>query len=106
MLVEPEKTNEEQLIRAVLRLNGNVWGLACGVLFGLALFLATLWLVIKGGNEVGPHLRLLAQYLIGYRVTVQGAFIGLAWGFALGYLGGWLLAWIYNTVVTWRERQK
>ncbi len=103
MLVQPDNSNDEQLARAVLRLNGNVWGFACGILCGLALFLATIWLVIKGGNQVGPHLRLLAQYLIGYRVTVRGAFIGLAWGFVLGYIAGWLVAWIYNKMVSLRK---
>ncbi|MCX7886035.1 MAG: hypothetical protein N3B01_02100 [Verrucomicrobiae bacterium] len=104
MLIQPERTNEEQLTRAVLRLSGNAWGLACGVLCGLGLFVATIWLVIKGGDPVGPHLRLLAQYLIGYRVTVKGAFIGLAWGFVLGYLAGWLVAWIYNRIISLRQR--
>jgi hypothetical protein len=104
MLLQPEKNNEEQLTRAVLRLNGNVWGFACGTLCGLGIFLATIWLVLKGGNDVGPHLRLLAQFLTGYRVTVAGSFIGLAWGFVLGYIAGWLVAWIYNRIVSLRER--
>jgi hypothetical protein len=103
MLLQPENNNEEQLTRAVLRLNGGVWGFACGTLCGLAIFLATIWLVIKGGKEVGPHLKLLAQFLIGYRVNVAGAFIGLAWGFLIGYAAGWLVAWIYNRVASLRK---
>jgi hypothetical protein len=104
MLLQPEKNNEEQLTRAVLRLNGNVWGVACGILCGLGLFLATIWLVIKGGQQVGPHLKLLAQFLPGYRVTAGGAFLGLLYGLLLGFIAGWLLAWIYNRIVSLRRR--
>ena len=104
MLVQPESTNDEQLTRAVLRLNGAITGLACGILCGLALFLATLWLVIKGGTVVGPHLKLLSQFLIGYRVTLTGSFIGLAWGFFIGFVAGWLVAWIYNRIVSLKNR--
>jgi len=42
MLVQPDNNNEEQLTRAVLRLNGNVWGFACGALCGLGIFVATI----------------------------------------------------------------
>ena len=104
MLVQPENNNEEQLTRAVLRLNGNIWGLACGILCGLTLFLATISLVIKGGQTVGAHLKLLSQFLIGYRVTVTGSFVGLVWGFVIGYVAGWLVAWIYNRVAALKTR--
>ncbi len=104
MLVQPENTNDEQLTRAVLRLNGTVWGLACGILCGLSLFLATILLVIKGGKTIGPHLKLLSQFLIGYRVTVTGSFVALAYGLLIGFLAGWLVAWVYNRIVSLRNR--
>jgi hypothetical protein len=35
-------------------------------------------------------------------VTWTGAFIGLAWGFAVGFVGGWLLGFVHNfTVGIW-----
>ena len=40
--------------------------------------------MLKGGPVVGPHLELLGQYLIGYRVTFGGSFVGLAYGFLAG----------------------
>lgn len=104
MLVEPDNTNEEQLTRAVLRLNGNILSLACGLLGGLGLFVATLWLVIKGGHKVGPHLQLLNQFFFGYSVTVRGSFIGLVYGFVTGYAAGWIVAWIYNRIAAWKNR--
>jgi hypothetical protein len=92
-------SEDEQLARAVLRLNGTVLGLASGMAAGLALFVATNWLVLKGGEQVGPHLSLLNQFFIGYSVTFGGSLIGLAYGFALGFVLGWLVAWVYNGVV-------
>ena len=72
---------------------------AVGAVSGLLIFAATLWLVIKGGEVVGPNLRLLSQYFVGYTVTVKGAFIALAYSFFWGGLFGWLFAYIRNLSV-------
>ena len=98
-----EKTNEEKLFTGILWLNIKVLGLAFGLLFGLIIFVATNWLVIKGGEPVGPHLSLLGQYFIGYRVSFLGSFIGFAYGFAVGTLSGALIGWIYNVIVDLRD---
>ena len=80
-------------------MNGGILGLAFGVAGGLGLFVATNWLVLKGGETVGPHLSLLSQFFIGYSVTFLGSVVGLAYGFAFGYVTGWLIAIIYNGVI-------
>ena len=91
---------EEQLLKqAVLRLNGNVLGLVMGIIGGLIIFVATNWLVIKGGEVVGPHLSLLNQFFIGYSVTFVGSLIGAVYGFITGYLSGLLIGWVYNAVI-------
>jgi len=95
---------EKRLLSGILWLNVKVLGLAFGLLFGLGLFIATNWLVIKGDQPVGPHLLLLSQYFIGYRVSFLGSFIGFAYGFALGTLSGALIGWIYNKIVAFRNR--
>lgn len=92
-------TEDERLARAVLRLNGSVLGLAFGTAAGLVMFVATNWLVLKGGDPVGPHLGLLSQFFLGYSVTFAGSFIGSAYGFVSGYFAGWLIARVYNGVV-------
>jgi len=98
-------SREEELIRhAVLRLNGNVLGFVVGTIFALAVFLATNWLVLKGGEVVGPHMRLLDQFYWGYSVTFIGSFIGAAYAFVTGYVSGLLIGWIYNAVVLLRSR--
>jgi len=97
------KTNEERLFRNLLWLNSKVLGLSLGLLFGLFVFIATNWLVLKDGNVVGPHLQLLSQYFIGYRVSFFGSLIGFAYGFAVGTFSGSLIGWIYNRITTFRN---
>ena len=96
-------TEDEKLFTGVLWLNAKVVGLVLGILLALAIFVATNWLVIKGGDRVGPHLQLLSQYFIGYRVTFVGSLIGAAYGFALGTLCGAMIGWIYNKIAAFRN---
>jgi hypothetical protein len=96
--------SEEELIkRAVLRLNGNILGAVIGSVFALAIFVATNWLVLKGGDVVGPHMELLGQFFWGYSVTFVGSLVGSAYSFILGYVSGLLLGWIYNGVLFLRR---
>lgn len=89
---------EEVILHAIARLRAGVLAIVCGGLGGVALFVATAWLLIRGGETVGPHLGLLGNYLPGYSVTWGGAVIGLLWGLLLGGVIGWATAWVYNLV--------
>lgn len=95
--------NNEKLFSGVLWINTKILGLSLGLLFGLFIFIATNWLVLKGGKVVGPHLQLLSQYFIGYRVSFFGSLIGFAYGFAVGTLSGSLIGWIYNSITKFRN---
>lgn len=102
--------DEEKLFSGVLRFNAKIWGLVCGLLFGLIVFIATNWLVIKGGHVtsagkyvVGPHLELLSQFFIGYRVSFLGSIVGFFYAFAIGSLSGTLIGWIYNKIIDFRN---
>jgi hypothetical protein len=97
------EVEEQKLFSGVLSLNSKVIGLVLGLVCGLIIFIATNWLVIKGGDTVGPHLELLNQFFIGYRVTFLGSFIGFGYGFALGTLSGAMIGWIYNKIVLFRN---
>ena len=97
---------DEKLFSGILWLNVKVLGLVLGILFGGAVFIATNWLVIKGGQPVGPHLQLLSQYFIGYRVTFAGSLIGFAYGFALGTMSGAFIGWLYNKIAGVRTKWK
>ena len=94
---------DERLLKSVRRINGNILGLALGAMSGFTLFIATLWLVIKGGENVGVHLNLLNNFLIGYSVTYTGSIIGLLYGFVIGFGAGWFIAWVYDFVVALRH---
>ncbi len=87
---------ERVLIRTFARMDKLAFATAVGSVSGLLLFLATIWLVIKGGKVVGPNLQLLAQYFVGYTVTVKGAFIAFGYSFIWTFLFGWLFAYLRN----------
>jgi protoporphyrinogen oxidase len=87
------------LAQTFCKLDRMAFGLSLGMTAGLLLFLATLILVLKGGDPVGPNLALLSQYFPGYRVTVPGSVLGLAYGFITGFIGGWSFAFLRNAVV-------
>jgi hypothetical protein len=97
-MAEPGLTRGElqDVRRAFERASEQGWGIAIGLLAGLGLLIATVWLVVKGGPNPGPHLGLLSIYLPGYRVTWLGGLIGFAYAFAAGYIFGRLVAAIYN----------
>jgi hypothetical protein len=100
---DPADTEREKLFSGTLWLNAKAMGLVLGLLCGLVIFSATNWLVLKGGQNVGPHLQLLGQYFIGYRVTFVGSLIGFVYGFALGGLGGLLMGGVYNKIIRLRQ---
>lgn len=106
MKTDPKKEIEDVVLTRMLRLNAVVQGIVTGVIAGLAVFIATVWLVLKGGTVVGPHLGLLSHFFIGYRVTWVGSFIGLAYGFASGFAVGYSVARMYNWFVDLRQRRR
>jgi hypothetical protein len=89
-------TNSTTVQASLLRLNARAWGISAGLLLGGGLFLATLFLVIRGGPNVGQHLAMLRVFFPGYSVTWLGAFIGFVYGFVLGYALGRIIGSIYN----------
>ena len=97
------KDLEALVLVRVVRLNAVVAGVVTGLLAGLAVFVATNWLIVKGGPVVGPHLALLGQFFIGYRVTFAGSLVGFAWAFALGFVGGFTVVRIYNLLADIRH---
>lgn len=87
----------------ILRLDAGAQAFSTGVLAGLAIFVATNWLVLKGGPVVGPNLALLAQFCPGYRVTFLGSLIGFGYGLVYGAAAGFAVSWLYNRFVAARR---
>lgn len=98
-----EKALEEVVLTRLMRLNATINGVVFGLILGLIIFVATIWLVIKGGPVVGPNLALLNQFFIGYHVTPLGSLVGFGYGFITGFIIGYLIAVIYNWVADLRE---
>ena len=103
---------EEVVVTQLLRLNATLQGIVSAIVVGIIVFLATNWLVLKGGPigpqgepVIGPHLSLLSHYFIGYRVTFVGSLIGFAYGCVSGFLIGYFVASTYNWLVDFKERR-
>lgn len=94
-----ERAAEAVIAGTFARMEKLSFGVAAGITTGAVLFAATLWLVLKGGVVVGPHLGLLSQFFYGYTVTVRGAFIAFGYGFLWAFSLGWLFACLRNLLL-------
>ena len=87
----------------------SAFAVATGAVAGLWVFFATIFLIVKDGDVVGPHLQLLSQVFAGYTVTVKGAFIAFGYTFFWCFLFGWLFAYLRNLFLVftiYRVRKK
>ena len=95
---------EQKLIRtAIVRLRSRVMAIVFGMVGGTGIFVATVWLLARRGDDVGLHLGLLNNFFPGYSVTWPGAFLGFFYGALSGAIIGWSVAWVYNQVVDERH---
>ena len=99
----PSIAEEREIVWAIARLQAGVLALVGATLGAVVMFVLTSWLLIKGGPQVGPHLRLLAQYFYGYTVSWPGAFLGSFYGAVIGGIVGWLIGALYNLVAGLRQ---
>lgn len=91
---------DEIIVQSLAKLDGKALGVAIGLLFGLTIFLATNFLIYKGGDEVGPNLALLSQFFVGYEVSFVGSLIGFVYGLISGFAIGWLIATTRNLILS------
>jgi hypothetical protein len=105
-MADEEKVLKQVVLTRLLRLNATLQGCVTGIIAGLGIFIATNWLILKGGDVVGPHLGLLDQFFIGYRVTFAGSLIGLGYGFVTGFGIGYCVARMYNWIVDLRNTKR
>ncbi len=100
-----KKTDEDEIILStVAHIHATILAVICGLVGGGVIFFMTAWLLIKGGEIVGPHLKLLSQFFFGYSVSWGGSLVGFIWGFIYGAIIGWLIGKIYNHVIHWRHK--
>jgi hypothetical protein len=77
-----------------MKFNIKAFALTCGILWGLAVMLATWWLLIF--DSAGQTISKLGVFYIGYTYSWFGGVIGLIWGFVDGLISGAIFAWLYN----------
>jgi hypothetical protein len=88
---------------AIARLRAGIVAVVTGMVAGAGLMIATLWLVIKGGENVGQNLNLLSHYFPGYSVSWSGSLFGLFYGGLSGAALGWTVARLYNALANGRN---
>lgn len=89
---------DQPLLRAFLPLHRSALGIACGVVVGGLISLATLALVLHGGY-LNVKLYLLAQFFWGYSVSWAGVLVGFLWGWLVGFVLGYGFAVVRNAAV-------
>ena len=103
--MQPSAEEQAQLAllrSAIARLRTSVMAVVFGLSGGTLLALATAWLLIQGGDPMGPHLGLLSNYFPGYAVTWPGVAVGFFYGLVTGAVLGWVIAWLYNRIADLR----
>ena len=98
-LQRAESTLEQRLSSELAPFDRRSLGLAVGATSALAIVLLTIASLVMDAEGRFP-LHLLAHYFRGYRVSLPGAGVGAAWGFAAGFCAGWFLAFVRNLIVT------
>jgi hypothetical protein len=85
-----------------MKLNVKAFALACGIVWGLGLFLFTWWIIAFDG--VTSEVTMVGRIYRGYTISPAGSVIGLVWAFFDGAIAGFLLAWIYNRIASGMNR--
>lgn len=77
-----------------MKLNVRAFALACGVIWGVGVFILTWWVIAFEGTTGEPTI--LGLVYRGYTISPMGSLIGTVWAFFDGLVGGLVFAWLYN----------
>ena len=78
------------------QLNVKAFALACGLVWGIGLFILTWWIIaFEGATE---EITVIGRLYRGYNISPLGSVIGLIWAFVDGSIGGAIFAWLYNLI--------
>jgi fermentation-respiration switch protein FrsA (DUF1100 family) len=81
-----------------MKLNVKAFALACGIVWGLGVFMLAWWIMLFEGATGEPTL--IGQVYRGFNISPLGSVIGLAWALVDGTIAGAIVAWLYNLLVT------
>lgn len=77
-----------------MKFNTKAFALTCGLMWGLAIFLITWWIILFEGAT--GEITFIGLLYRGYNISPTGSLIGLIWAFFDGLIGGFIFAWLYN----------
>ena len=101
-------TIDDMIAVAFSRLDPVAMGVAVATVCGCAIFLASIILLLRGGDVIGPNLSLLNHYLLGFDVTWIGSLVGMIEGalagFLLGFGGASLRNWCISAYAYYVKR--
>jgi hypothetical protein len=93
------KAPDALVLSLFARIDILAFAIAAGVVASLAMFLATVSLLLAGappGIEVGSNLSALSTFWPGYSVSWPGAFVGAFYGALIGAGAGFVVALFWN----------
>jgi len=96
---------EELIVDLFARYDAVALGGAVGLISGLGLLAATVLLLLQGGSDPGANLSLLSHYLVGFKASWAGAFVGMFEAGAIGFGFGYVLAKLINLVIAAEEQR-
>jgi len=79
-----------------MRLDIKAFALTCAVIWGVALFAVTWWIIAFGGAT--GDATFVGRVYLGYSISPLGSLVGLVWALVDGLIGGAIFAWLYNTL--------
>ena len=83
-----------------MRLDVKSFALAGGLVWGVAIFALTWWMMAFEGISTEPTL--IGRVYPGYSISPVGSFIGLVWALVDGLIIGAVFAWLYNLLASRR----
>ena len=87
-----------------MKLNVKAFALACGLVWGVGLFLLTWWIIALDGAT--GEITFLGRIYRGYNISPVGSIVGLVWALIDGAIAGAIFAWLYNLIATRTSNQK
>jgi hypothetical protein len=87
-----------------MKLNVKAFALTCGLVWGIALFLLTWWIIAFDGAT--GEATLIGLLYRGYSISPIGSLIGFVWALGDGLIFGAIFAWLYNLVSSRTLRQE
>lgn len=80
-----------------MKLNVKAFAIACGLIWGLGVFLLAWWVMLFDGAT--GEVPFLGHIYRGYNISPAGSVIGLLWALADGAIAGAIFAWLYNLLI-------